>query len=170
MSGRVDTELVISITRKIIEQTKRDELPLFPTISAVYTANPRRLRKQQVAHDRSLGFSPSPGDLVAVWTPAILFIVQQALIQASSDATKPGVKALVRSIEKRLFKRSRKRFAHPPGMRFSPDALLLIKDAVYEAACGHEAVHGRRFSETQARDFADLVIEQLAPQKSATEE
>ncbi len=151
------TASVISVAHDIVAQVEPGELEfLFPAISGAYAREPGRLQKQRVV--RSAPFAFAPGELVAVFTPTILLIVQQALVQMGVDATEKSAGNLVSRLAKRIFKRSASRKANsqptPPAY-----TLLEIRDQAYKTA--------REFkvSEAKSKQIADVLVGRLATMK-----
>ena len=163
MSQTYDTNLVISIAHDVVEKIAPDELPLFPSISRAYAEEPDRLLKPQVSLDKSLGFGSI--ELVPVLTLIVLPIIQQALGQIAGNGLQKSSETLFGRMKRAITKRSSlQKQAHISQPReFGREDLILIRSYIIEAA------RQKKFSETNAQQFADTVIARLATRETETE-
>jgi hypothetical protein len=148
----LNVEFIISVAHDVVKQVAPEELPSFPAISAAYRRNPGGLHRQLASKDDDLGFGA--GEVITAVASTILLVVQQVLVQVSSDITEKGAGTLFHRLGKKIFKRpsSKKRTNQPD----SPEYLLEdVKIYAYKTA--------RRFKigEDRANQIARALVEEL---------
>lgn len=160
MNRSPDTELIISLAHKVVTQIAPGELLLFPSISADYAAIPNRILKHRDARDKGLGLGS--GELIPLLTADILLIVQQALAQIGADTIEKGADTFFHRLRKKIFNRSSSsKSKHDLIITdFSAEQLYIIQNYIYKAAIQ------RKFTEANAKQFASIVVGQLAVRKA----
>src|SRR5258708_25070988 len=92
MAELSDTEFILQMARAVVEEIAPEELASFPLMAEVYVQSPESLLTRITSGEVELGMGA--GELIATWTPTILLLLQQAVLQGGKDAATEGAKAL----------------------------------------------------------------------------
>ncbi|GCE14848.1 hypothetical protein [Tengunoibacter tsumagoiensis] len=92
MAELSDTEFILQVARDVVEEIAPEELVSFSLVAEAYIQNPQGLLTRQTSEEVDLGLGA--GELITVWAPTILLLLQQAILQGGKDAVTDGTKAL----------------------------------------------------------------------------
>jgi hypothetical protein len=155
-----DTDLVITLSRAVVQQLAPEELPLFRVASQAYLRNPQCVPAAGEAKDDMLGFGP--GEAVALLTPVVLPVaaaVISFLIDEVGKALRSQSAATVQAAVTRLFQGA----AAQNGSGERPPALTPEQFAQVRAVAFKKA-RLLGLSESRAKLLADAITGGVAVQ------
>lgn len=142
-----ETEFILQMARVVVEELEPEELALFPLMAEAYVQSPQSLLTRKAA-----------GEPIATWTPTILLLLQQAVLQGEKEAAPAGAKTLFTRVfgrVRRLWQaKSGKRAATLParGQELSREGLQTLRAFFYETALEYGV------KDAQARQIAECVV------------
>ncbi|HEV2582268.1 MAG TPA: hypothetical protein VGT44_15545 [Ktedonobacteraceae bacterium] len=151
-----DTEFILQVARAVVEEVAPEELVLFPLMAEAFVHSPESLLISKGPGGVELGMGA--GELIVTWTPTILLLLQQAVLQGARDAVTEGTKELVTGVFGRVRglwqAKGRKQAATLParGQDLSREELQLLRTFLYEAALQHGVKDAR------AQQIADCAV------------
>jgi hypothetical protein len=101
MAELSDMEFILQMARVVVAEVAPEELPSFPLMAEAYAQSSESMLTSKVSGKVGLGMGA--GELIATWTPTILLLLQQAVLQSGKDAVAAGTKTLFTG----MFRRAR---------------------------------------------------------------
>jgi hypothetical protein len=156
MAELTDTEFIVQMARAVVEEVAPEELASFPLIAEAYEMNPESLRTSKADGEVEMGMSP--GELLTTWTPTILLLLQQAVLQGGKAAATDEAKRLFTGIFGRvsgLWHAKSKKLAMPlpaHGQDLNREELQTLRTYFYETAVEFGV------KDPKARQIAECVV------------
>ena len=156
MSELSETEFVLQMARAVVEEVEPEELVLFPLMAEAYVQSPKSLLTRKVADE----IEPvmGAGEQVTTWTPTILLLLHQAVLQGGKEATTAEARTWLTKafghVRELWRAKSRKQVATLPawGQELSREELQALRTFFYETALDYGVRDAR------ARQIAECVV------------
>lgn len=156
MTDLSDTEFIVQTARAVVAEIAPGELVSFPLMVEAYMQNPESLLARKASGKVGLGFGA--GDVIVTWTPMVLLLLQQAVLQGGKDAVEEGTKDLLTGMFGRVRGLQRAKSKKPitplpaRGQDLSREELQVLRTFFIETALQQGV------KETKARQIAECVI------------